>query len=535
MKPTVERICEIYNKAYGIKSTWDTEYREIFEYCMPARDGYQKAIAGETPVPEYQDRREFLYSSVGEQSATEFVNTMQELIAPPMADWISIEAGVRFDDDERADVNTELAKINKHANEYKANSNFDMAFSEFLYDLFAGTACMLITEGATLATPINFTAVPLREYCLEEGAHGEVRGVFRKYEMKSNVVTATWKQLKGKVFGNPDNPDEKMSLIESAYYDYDEEVWHYQVIDEKNKAELLAEQSECPPFIAFRWNKMSGEYYGRGVGMTSINDIKTLNLIKYYSLRNLAFNTPPLLVQEDDMLDVESLELTPWSLNVVPDTQNSIVPLQLSTNYDIEGYKTQELEMQIKKDTYGQSIPEAGAKDMTAYEYRQRKIELQRRVGAVAGRILSEWQIPATRRIFEVLMKGEVFGREFNEKFKIREIDGFKYKVNIITPMGRIIKQGEAQAIMAIASQYLQYDPTGRALNQAVKVPEMLYRMGELSGMPKDLLFSPDEIRSNINKTAQADAEAQAGALQADVATANAKELGKAQAQEAVK
>ena len=210
MKLTASEVSKRYNAAYTIKSSWDTEYREIFEYTMPARDGYDKAVAGERIDGQFQDRRENLYSSIGEQSANDFVNTMQEVLAPPMSNWIALEAGMRFEEDKRGEVNDELSKITAHANEYKNNSTFDMAFSEFCYDLFAGTACMLVLPG-TPKKPLLFKAIQIREYCIEEGANGEVRGVFRKYDMKRELVPTQWPELKGMVVAEAQKENDEKS------------------------------------------------------------------------------------------------------------------------------------------------------------------------------------------------------------------------------------------------------------------------------------------------------------------------------------
>lgn len=529
-KLTAAQIQAKYNKAYEVKSTWDTEYREVFEYCMPARDGYDKAIGPEKVTPEFQDRRENLYSSVGEQSANEFVNTMQEITFPPLTPWLALEAGPSFGDEEKkVKQDEELSKISKHANQYILNSSFDMAYSEFCYDLFAGTACILTLPG-TPKEPLIYRAIPLREYCVEEGANGEVRAVYRKFTMKRELLSTQWKELKDKKETLSDSEkDQDVEIIESTWFDYDLDRYHYQVVDNGKAKLLVSRESKTNPFTVFRWNKCAGEPYGRGPGLTSINDIKTLNLIKYYSLRNLAFNTPPLLVQEDAMLDVDGLELTPWSLNVVPDTKTSIVPLQISTNYEIETYKTQELEMQIKKDTYGYTLPNDPGK-MTAYETRQRKVDMQRGVATVAGRILSELQVPLVRRTLDVLSNTGVMGEGFKENFDVLNINGLIYKVNVVTPMMRILRNGEAQAILGSVGTLAEFDPSGALIQQTLKVNEMMAYYLELSGVPTQFINSPEETEKNQNDDAQGAQQAQDNAVQTDVAASNAKELGKAEA-----
>ena len=64
---------------------------------------------------------------------------------------------------------------------------FDTAFSEFCFDLFAGTACMLILPGS-VTQPLVFKAIPLKDYCIEEGPNGEVFAVYRHYSLQNLSV-----------------------------------------------------------------------------------------------------------------------------------------------------------------------------------------------------------------------------------------------------------------------------------------------------------------------------------------------------------
>lgn len=512
MKLSASEVIRHHSSANTIKTSWDAEYRDIFEYCMPSRDGYQKASGNESPIDKnFQDRRENLYTSVGEQSANDFVNTMQEVLAPPMSHWISLEAGMKIEESKHDEVNEELGKMCKIANEYKNNSSFDVAFSEFCYDVFAGTGCMLVLP-STPRNPISFKAIPLREYCVEEGCHGEVRGVFRQYSMKRELVKYTWAELKGMKVKQTEQ-DKEMTIIECTYYDYDLEVYHYIVVDKEKQSELVHREYKTNPFIVLRWNKMAGEPYGRGVGLTAINDIKTLNLIKFYSMRNFAYQLPILLAQESDVIDYDNFDPTPLTINVVPDTQSSIVPLDINPKYDAESYKTQELQMDIKRNTYSSTLPNEGDKQLTATEVRARLTELRKTLNSVFGRLITEFQIPIVRRIFDILGDTGVMGKEFVEKFNIGNIDGLIWKVNVVTPIGKIVRYEEAQTLLAVASQLAQFDETGGLIRQAVKFNKYMYEYMKLTGVPLDLINTPDEIA----KVQQQEAQAQAQAQQAQV------------------
>jgi hypothetical protein len=522
-------IIQKYTSALAVKHSWDSKYREIFEYVMPDRDGYQKDFQSGSSASaidgQYQNRREILYSSVGENSADEFVNTMQEVFCPPYANWIDLEAGGAFPEEEREGINKELEKLSGLANEYKNNSGFDLAFSEFCYDLTVGTACMLVLPG-NLRQPLVFRAIPIKDICIEDGKDGEVRAVYRAFSMKTELVKYQWPELRNmKVAAG--TSEKNMELIECTYKDYDTNEFYYYVIDKANSKILLTRQYKTNPFLVLRWAKAAGEPYGRGVAMKAFNDIKSLNLVMEYSLRALAYQVPPLLVGEDAMIDVDEFQLTPFSLNVVPDTQNSIVPLNLNTSYDIQGYKIEELTMNIKQAMFGNTIPTQG-QTRTATEIQQRIDQLKKNFNSVFGRLIGEFQIPLIRRIFDILIGFQYI----KEDFDVSKIDGFIYKVKVNTPLAKQLKFGEAQNMLMASNMLLQADPSGQALQTSLKVNEMSAYLLDILGVPARFINTPEQSSAMQQQQAEGAAQAQAAALEADVQASNAKELGKEMAKQ---
>jgi hypothetical protein len=279
---------------------------------------------------------------------------------------------------------------------------------------------------------------------------------------------------------------------------------------------LVHREYKTNPFIVLRWNKMAGEPYGRGVGLTAINDIKTLNLIKYYSLRNFAYQLPILLAQESDMIDYDNFDPTPLTINIVPDTQSSIVPLNINPKYEAESYKTTELAMDIKKNTYSGTLPNEGNRELTATEVRARLQELRKTLASVFGRLIIEFQIPVVKRMFDVLADTGVLGKEVQEGFDIGGIDGLLWKVNVVTPIGKIARYEEAQTLLATAMQLAQFDPTGQLLNQSLKMNDYIYDYLKKTGLPLELINTPDEMKDIQAQQAQAQMQTQQGMLQAE-------------------
>mgnify|MGYP000095921943 CR=1 FL=1 len=536
MKYSIAQICGKHTKAQATKTTWDSIYKDVFEYSMPARDNFQKVQSGSNNDPNYQDRRSELYSSAGEQSANEFVNTMQDLLCPPLSKWIDLEAGVLFPEEKREDVNGELKKMCDIANEYKNLSNFDMAFSEFCYDLYAGTACMLIMEGDDIYTPVVYKTIPLTEYAVEEGADGKVSWVYREFTTKKENLPQMWRELR-KMDLKDEDREKDIKILECTYWDIDIKKWIYLVIDLANKSEFLKREYKTNPFVVLRWNKAAGEPYGRGVGIAALNDIKTLNMIKWYSLRALAYNLPPLLVQEDAMLDVDQLDMTPFALNVVPNTQTSITPLQLTaTNPNLEQYKVQELQMDIKRATLGNTLPNEGNRQLTATEVNQRMLELKKNLNSVFGRLIM-FQMDTVRRIFDVMITTNIFkgdGKD-GEGFDAAKINGMIYKVKINSPVAKQLKANEAQSMIASAGLLIQIDPTGASLNNTLKLAEMSPYLMDLMGVPNQFIYTTDEIRAKGEEQQKQAMAAQQAAQQGQVEAQNAIEMGKANARVAEK
>ncbi|MCP3684183.1 MAG: hypothetical protein GY861_15990 [bacterium] len=519
---TAHDILTKYNKCTSIKSTWDTEYRQVFEYCMPSRDGYQKAQGSEKITPDFQDRRENLYSSAGEQAANEFVNRFQGLMFPPQSNWIDMEAGAFVKDKDEA--NEELAKMSEIANEYKNASNFDVATSEVCYDVFAGTGCLLVLPGG-IDTPLTFKAIPLREYCIEEGINGEVSAVYRNFQIKRELLPHQWSELRGMKIPSGEAQND-VEIIETTYYDYDLLIWHYVVVDKSEEKILLEREYKTNPFVVLRWNKMAGEPYGRGPGLTALNDIKTLNLVKEYGLRNLAYAIPPLLVQEDAMLDIDSLEFTPMSLSVVPSTDSSVVPLALSTDFSFTDFKVQELQMDIKRNTLGSTLPNEGNRQLTATEVLERKAELSNDLTGVFGRLMV-FQLALVRRIFDVLSQSNKISKEFD----VGMIDGIIYKLKINTPISKQLQANEAFSTINAISLVSQLDPSGQMLQSLLKMNDIGVHLMDILGVPNKFINTPEEVETKQRQMTEAAQAQQQGLVQEDVDAANAKEMGKAQAE----
>lgn len=525
MKKTAEELIKKQAECEDEHSRFRQMYEDVYRYGMPGR--YNTITETDT---NGQKNREVIYSSVFEQACDEFVQRFQSLVCPVNTDWIDFEAGYWYQaQGEKADIagtNRELAKVSNILNTFKATSNFDTAFTEASYDLIPGTTCLCLIEG-TPEEPYRFTAIPFNELYMCEGVAGNIDTYFRKLKIKNSLVERQWAGAK---FEYEEKKDEELAeLLECTYYDYDIKRWHYVVIDVKNHKFILERVYKTSPFIDLRWAKCAGETYGRGPGLKVIADVKTLNRIKEYSLRALAFTIPTFLASTDNGYDPESFKLEPGAINPVPTNATSNPTIQqLSVNPmpELRNYNIEQLEMDIKRAMFASTIPNDPSPNMTATEVARRVQELDNSLNNSFGRLL-EFLYRLAQRMVEVAQR---FGL-VEEKIDVSSFNGYGYKVKVNTQLANQQSRKEVSDVLESLQIMAQFDPqmsfTGKVLDLTKLIPYMLDKMG----VPNMFIRTPEEVKQLEQEEADAMQQAQVNAVQMDVEASNAKEEGKANAQ----
>lgn len=521
MKKTSKQIIQDCDKAYQKKGKWDNLYREVFEYMMPGRD---------VEKSDGDDVHHEIYSSIGEQSADRFVDRVQNILTPVTVDWIKFEAGYMVKQQQEGnvvEVNKELDKVAEICNVFKNTSNFDVAMTEFYYDLIAGTACLLVLEG-TYESPLRFIAVPIKELAIAEGIFGEIGEVYRKFKMKTELIKRQWPEAKFE--DSYSSNDRERELIECTYYDYDKKLWVYNVILKEGEQIIVEKYYKANPFIILRWTKCSGEVYGRGLGLKSIKDVKTLNLIMEYSLRALAFSVPVFLAQQDASFDPDDFIIKPGALNLVPSTASnnpSVTQLPVTVTHDIQAYQTERMEMNIKRNMMDSTIPNDPSRDLTATEIAERANELKAILSNSFGRIMNELMYPLIRRIAEVL---QFFGY-ISDEIDVRAFNGFGYNIVVNTQLANQQSQTEVQNTINALQLLFSLDPQGQYAMKCVDMNKAVPFILEKMGVPKDLINSPETITALQEQEAQNIADAQDTEASRQIAISNAIEKGKVDAQ----
>lgn len=486
---SIDTLLKNYQKSLTLKRKWEGIYRPVYEYMMPLR--YEQGDKNGIEI----------YSSLGEQVADRFVQKLQALLTPIATDWISLEAGYTFKKmgTDLTEVNQALSDVANLLNVYKDTSNCDTVLSEFYYDLIAGTACLLISEG-TQENPLRFSVVPMSQFSFSEGAFSEVAEVFRTLKMSPELIPVTWRDA---VVPEKIKSEEKeRELLECTYYDYQENIWFYNVIDLQEKKILVKRTYQTNPFIIVRWSKCAGEIYGRGAGLKVVQDVQTLNKITEYSLRALAFTIPVFCASQDGDYDVDEFVFEPGAINPVPSTAtNNPTITQLGVNQSpaLQNYQMERLEMEIKKNMFDTTIPNDPSREMTATEINARMNDLQANMTTAFGRLIHEFLYPMIRRMAEILQK---FGYLSNE-IDVRLFNGFGYKIKVSLLPHNTQKQLQINQMLTALQTLMNFDPGKQFASKVIDMTHLApYLMAQM-GMPGGFIRTPEVIQNMIQEEAE--------------------------------
>lgn len=519
----VEDLIKRYGVALPKRDKFKDLYKQVYNYIMPDRYTQVEDKA------EGQRNRLDLYTSVPEQSADVFVQRIQELLTPINVPWIAFEAGYAYTagDNDPVEVNQNLEKIANICNVFKDCSNFDSEITSFYYDLIAGTAYLMVREG-TPDNPVVFKTIPFKEMVIEEGADGMPDHFYREFKMKNELVTETWADAKHTF--DEQKAQEEIELLECTYKDKGK--WTYVVIHKTEKKVLVERHFKESPFICLRWTKASGEIYGRGCGLKTLSDVRTLNKLKEYSLRALGFTIPVFTASMDGDYDVDNFVFEPGAINPVPSNMSNnptIQQLAVSQQPDLEQYNATQLEMSIKKAMFDTTIPDDPSK-LTATEVNRRASELAKQLSNSFGRLMNEFLYPLTKRFVEILQK---FGH-IDPSLDVSNFNGFGYKIKINTQLANQQRSSELNQILQFLQIGAAFDPNMQLLPKVVKLNELAVELAKLSGVPYKYINTAEDVAALQEQEAQAMQAQQQQAMIDQVQMSNAIEKGKADAQRGI-
>ena len=482
-----------YQDAETIFDHWKDKYEEAYEYTMPSRESFYEETIGER-------RTDKIFDETAVVGIQEFASRLQAGIVPTYGRWANLEAGSEIPDDQKPTVNEALDEITKYVFEVLSGSNFNQEVHEAFMDCAIGTGVMLVEEGDAL-NPVKFTAIPLPKVMLNNGPDNKVDTVFRKRQIAYNqLMTAYPKaEMSEKMMKAIENNDtKKANIVEGVYRVYDEpntEKFKYCVAC-MNEEEIIFEKElegiGSNPFIVFRWNKGSGEVYGRGPVFNSMAAIKTTNLTVELILQNAQMNISGIYTYEDDgVLNPDNINLVPGALIPVAPNSRGLTPLAGAGRFDVAQLILGDMRQNIKKALYMETLGRPEGTPMSATEVAERMADLSRQIGSSFGRLQAEFVTPLLRRVIRILSK--------QGRIEIPKVDNREVKIIATSPLS----QSQHQQDVAVVNNFnaiLAQTFGPQILNMIVKQDEVARYLAEKLGLPEKLIRDPQEQQALIQE-----------------------------------
>lgn len=491
-RESTEALKRRIGAAEQVRRRWDNVLDDCYDLAMPQR----QLMFGHTRGQQHTDRS---YDSTAIMATSQFVSRLQGDLTPPFRRWAKLQPGPMVPDEHKEEIRRELQEIENIAWPLMHASNLDTALGEGYFDLAIGTMCLLPQPGPP-DQPLRFIAAPLAQCYLERGPDGSVDGLVRQFSLRLDEIQRKWPDAK-----IPDSMKERAGADGTAEFAVQEfsykdrvpgsMVAYYDVLvtgeSRSGNLERIVER-DYPrgfPWITPRWLVVAGEVYGRGPLMEALPDIRVMNKLAEFELRNAALAVQGVYIGIADEIP-ETIDFAPGAVIPVErigtgTSGASLQPLERAGDLQFHQLVSERLQLRIRKALFDEDLPAEAGPVRSATEIIQRIKQLQQRIGGPFARIHSELIVPLFQRVMDILSERGMI------RFPVR-IDSLTVQVNVTSPLAREENISDLDALMQWIQLMQAIQPQLPLLG--AKVEDMPQWMGEKLGVDQDLIRDESEI-----------------------------------------
>lgn len=498
--PKVGKIIDEVKRESGERSQLDRIWDEVAETITPERVGFAKAAQAGRRTNKIFDTQPIV-------AKRGLVNAIGGMLRPK-----SSRAGTWFDivpEDEKLlndRANKEwidLAEKKLWAGIYNPKANFIQVTGEVDDDVVAFGSAAGFQGIRSDGSGLLFRGFHMKGvYYLIDG-DGSVEGALIVEELTAKQAAQRWgeeslgkatleilkgpEQDKGRLLSfvqsirprherNPRMIDNVNMPIESI------------VVDVNSEHMVLEEGFEESPLFLPRWDTRSGEKYGRGVGVLALPDILTLNQMGKTMLRGLHRAVDPSwLLPSDSMVNAPQLKpggVSYYDAEAIKKLglKNPFIQMESRANIpwglNAQTATREQIQALFYKNVLNLPID---APAMTATEVIQRREEFIREIGAVFGRLESDYTGPIIERAFNLMLRNGGFppppeglqGAKINFRFA-SPVEKARKQIEEATVMESINKIIELEGIHPEVGMRVDWDGVGKLIAESGDFPASL-------------------------------------------------------------
>jgi hypothetical protein len=453
---------------------WEAVWRECYDHVLAQTPG-----AG-GPM---------LYDSTAADAAEQLAASLLAELTPPWSRWFGLAPSRELaEGPHAAAAATALEDAAEVLQGHLDRSNFMLEMHQSFLDLVvAGTGVLLVEEApAGESSALRFTAVPLTQAVLEEGAGGRLDTIYRVVMLDAAAVARRYPDalLPPDMAKQDADAPARFRVVEAVWPDGHGGAGFMAVLDHDGRALPLASGRFLDsPFIAFRWLKAPGEVYGRGPVMKTLPDIRTANKVVELVLKNASIAATGIWQAEDDgVLNPATVKLTPGAIIPKAPGSSGLTPLAAPGNFDVSQLVLDDLRKRIRSALLADRLSAPRDARMTATEVLERSAETARLLGATYGRLQAELLTPLVARCLAILRRrGEV---------PPMVLDGREVRLTYQSPLARV--QGRADAANTLL--FLQAAAQlGTEATAQIDIPAATRHLARAMAAPAGILIPIEE------------------------------------------
>lgn len=381
-------------RALDRRRAQDALWQDCYDHVLPPATGGRVAI----------------FDATAADAAEQLAASLLAELTPPWSRWFGLAPARSVEGDSQAAIALEDAAETLQG--HLDRSNFALEMHQAFLDLVvAGTGVLLVEEAPPgEASALRFTAVPLREAVLEEGASGRLDTVFRAARLDEATLRSRYPAAPLPPATGDDAEQARHRVVEAVWPDRSGTRFMAIAATDAGPVVLAEGRFAESPFIAFRWLKAPGETYGRGPVAKALPDIRTANKVVELVLKNASIAATGIWQADDDgVLNPATVRLEPGAIIPKAPGSSGLTPLAAPGNFDVSQLVLTDLRARIRGALLADRLGPQRGDTMTATEVLERAAETARLLGATYGRLQSELLSPLIARCLAILRRrGEV-------------------------------------------------------------------------------------------------------------------------------
>jgi hypothetical protein len=428
----VNRLGKRFKKAIIDHDIWKPLLDEAFDYSMPDRNTFYTRSPG-------QKESRFVYDSTAVEGLDIFVNKVQSGFFPDWLNWLEFRAGEEIKEEDKEEVNATLEEYTNKFFGHFHQSNFTTEITPTLKDWGVGTGGLEVAAGRIDRdeTLFKFKNIPLPELYPENTASGPIRSSWWMYDIELEQILMNWPEADiGKSLEEAlkKDPLKKVRLIDGHLYNPKTNTYQ-QYILLQNKAQhiIYAQEFKTKRRIIFRATKTPGETMGRGPIIRLLSDIRTVNKIVEFYLKNAAIHVAGMFTAVDDgVFNPYNFVVEPGAVAVVSsnNSQNpTLSRMPISGDIQLSQLVLKDIQDRINRALMAIPMGDVNDPVKSATEQMLRHQDDMKRSSTSHGRLYSELIIPMVKACLDIAVgRGKMPDMSINDRH---------VKIKMVSPLAK--------------------------------------------------------------------------------------------------